>query len=115
MLSLHLRQSVAKRHGTVAGTNVLTSRRVLAPPPNFRKSAWMPTHETIDEQDRQKRVMIHTRFEDADQDRWVKQAAAAGHRSAVPTLPTNFPRCCCPTAHSNTATAVVTLAAFNDL
>jgi hypothetical protein len=69
MLSLHLRQSVAKPHGTVVGTNVLTSRRVLAPPPNFRKPAWMPTHETIDELDRQKRVMIHTRFEDADQDK----------------------------------------------
>uniref|UniRef100_A0A383VMX6 EF-hand domain-containing protein n=1 Tax=Tetradesmus obliquus TaxID=3088 RepID=A0A383VMX6_TETOB len=69
MLFLRLHQSVATPHGAVARANVMISNRVLAPPPHFRKSAWMPTHETIDEQDRQKRVMIHTRFEDADQDR----------------------------------------------
>ncbi|KAF6250441.1 hypothetical protein COO60DRAFT_1573792 [Scenedesmus sp. NREL 46B-D3] len=69
MLCLHPYQSVAKPHGAVARPLTCTSHRVLAAPLNFRKSAWMPTHETIDEQDRQKRVMIHTRFEDADQDR----------------------------------------------
>jgi hypothetical protein len=69
MLSLLRHTSVTQLHGAVARPQVLVGHRVLVPPPQFRKSAWMPTHETIDEQDRQKRVMIHTRFEDADQDR----------------------------------------------
>eukprot|EP00882_Tetradesmus_deserticola_P001051 GHRQ01001137.1.p1 GENE.GHRQ01001137.1~~GHRQ01001137.1.p1 ORF type:complete len:367 (+),score=143.31 GHRQ01001137.1:108-1208(+) len=69
MLFLHPNQSVARPNGAGSRPHISTSHRVLAPPPNFRKSAWMPTHETIDEQDRQKRLMIHTRFEDADKDR----------------------------------------------
>lgn len=37
---------------------------------NFRRSrSWAPTHETIDELDRRKRIQITLRFEDADKDK----------------------------------------------